>query len=89
MSRKRVSKGALIPNKERKLKEVFDIIKGDNSFENFKEAFIKMYPDDWNRINKRYKEHKEINKGKAGPMPEPNKYLINTYNNYYRKMQES
>ena len=48
-----------------------------------------MYPDDWNRINKRYKEHKEINKGKAGPMPEPNKYLINTYNNYYRKMQES
>ncbi len=86
MTRKRVSKGALIPNKEKKLAEVFNFIGDKNSFESFKNLFIKMYPKDWERINQRYKEHKEINKGKSGPMPEPNRYLLNTYNNYIKKM---
>lgn len=88
MARKRVSKGALIPNKEKKLDDVFKIMQQENTYENFKEIFLKMYPKEWERINKRYKEHKEINKGKSGPMPEPDKYLRNTYNNYNKKRQE-
>jgi hypothetical protein len=88
MPRKRVSKGTLIPNKEKKLAEVFALLKEENNYEEFKELFINMFPNEWERIIKRYKEHKEINKGNAGPMPEPNKYLINVYNNYKKKLNQ-
>lgn len=88
MARKRVSKGALITNKDKKLKKVFEVIGESRNVSEFKEIFKKLYEKDWNRIQKRFQEHEKLSKGKSHPMPNPEKYLENTYNNYIKKMQE-
>lgn len=38
------------------------------------------YPDDWEKINKAFvKEERKTKPGKSHPMPNPDKYLENTY----------
>jgi hypothetical protein len=40
--------------------------------------FKELYPNDWQKIEKRYQQHLLNNKpGKKIPMPKPEKYLLN------------
>ena len=42
--------------------------------------FKEDYPDDWEKINKVWREHENRDKkGKGHPMPEPSQYMKNMY----------
>ena len=48
--------------------------------------FKELYPEDWQSLMYRYKEHeRHTPQGKPHPMPEPTQYLLNMVKNYYRK----
>src|SRR5262249_48206961 len=48
--------------------------------------FKELYPEDWQSLVYRYKEHeRHPPKGKSHPMPEPTQYLLTIVKNYYRK----
>ena len=86
MGKIHVSKSQLIKDKSDKVDKIFAGLKEDSSLENFAEAFRQNYPEDWDRIVKRYNEHKKLRKkGNNYPMPEPEKYLEQIYNNYLDK----
>lgn len=90
MARQRVSKGSVIIHKEEKFKKVFEELGEDNTKELFIEKFKEMFPKDWERVVKRYNEHKKLSKpGKPFPMPEPNKYMENAYKTYKNKVAKS
>lgn len=56
----------------------------------FIEIFKEDYPKDWDRINKVYEDEEKITKpGKSHPMPEPTKYLSNTYKLYKKNLGKS
>ena len=77
---------SVIPKKEEKMKAVFDAMQNKEDFNEFKDAFKKLYPADWKRVITRYNEHeREDTKGKGHPMPAPEKYLSNMYKVYYAK----
>jgi hypothetical protein len=45
-----------------------------------------MYPDDWQSLVYRYKEHtRHTPEGQPHPLPEPTQYLLNMVKHYYRK----
>ncbi|MHC6180384.1 hypothetical protein ACYUJ6_11085 [Clostridium sp. JNZ X4-2] len=86
MGKIHVSKSEIIKDKTNKLEKVFADLKEDFSLEGFVEIFKENYPEDWDRIVKRYNQHKKLRKkGKSYPMPEPDIYLENIYNNYLGK----
>ncbi|MEY8000613.1 hypothetical protein AB8U03_10460 [Clostridium sp. Mt-5] len=86
MGKIHVSKSEIIKDKTNKIQKVFADLKEGSSLEEFIEAFKQNYPEDWDRIVKRYNEHKKLRKkGKSYPMPEPDRYLENIYNNYLSK----
>jgi hypothetical protein len=48
--------------------------------------FKEMYPDDWQSLVYRYKEHaRHTPEGQPHPLPEPTQYLLNMVKHYYRK----
>ncbi|EKH6499228.1 hypothetical protein O8Q80_004742, partial [Providencia rettgeri] len=72
MSRQRVSKGSVIPKKEFKIATVLSLLAVDCDFDSFFSEFKRIYPKDWERVNKRYQEHERLTKpGKSHPMAEP------------------
>ncbi|MDD3173368.1 MAG: hypothetical protein PHF63_06880 [Herbinix sp.] len=78
---------AVIAHKEEKVAKVFEIYGKDISEDEFKSAFIKEYPKEWEKINKTYaKEERNTKPGKNHPMPEPDTYLHNTYKVYKSKV---
>jgi len=57
-----------------------------SSIEDHTAKFKEMYPEDWNSLVYRYKEHeRHTPEGQPHPRPEPTQYLLNIVKNYYRK----
>lgn len=78
---------SVILKKEEKMIAVFAAMQNKEDFNEFKEVFKSVYPSDWERVIKRYKDHERRDtKGKGHPMPEPEKYLSNMYKVYYSKL---
>ncbi|APC11345.1 hypothetical protein REJ26_004304 [Providencia stuartii] len=87
MSRQRVSKGSVIPKKEFKIATVLSLLAVDCDFDSFFSEFKRIYPKDWERVNKRYQEHERLTKpGKSHPMAEPLQYMKTAFNSFKRKL---
>ncbi|MFZ0773058.1 MAG: hypothetical protein WCA49_08975 [Candidatus Sulfotelmatobacter sp.] len=55
------------------------------SDEDFVAKFQEMYPEDWDNIVRRHREHeRQTPRGKTHPMPEPKKYLVNMVKNFLK-----
>lgn len=90
MGKKHVVKSQIIKDKKDKIEKIFSDLGKSLNLEGFIKTFKENYPEDWNSIVKRYKEHKKLSKkGKKYPMPEPDKYLENIYNNYISTISDS
>lgn len=76
---------SVVPQKEKKVEAAFKVL-GDNHDEKlFIEKFKELYPKDWQRIVSIYNKHeRKDTKGKGHPIPEPEKYLSNTYKVYVK-----
>ena len=86
MSRKKVSKGQIILKKSEKIAKVLDILPEGHTNDAFVDTFIREFPDDWKRVEKRYQEHVELGKGKPFPMAQPRKYMVESLKAYQRKL---
>lgn len=72
---------AVVVKKEEKIANVFANMDNPDDINEFKSKFKEIYPNDWKRIINKYNEEERKTKpGKAHPMPEPEKYLENTFN---------
>jgi hypothetical protein len=67
MSRQRVSKGSVIPKKEFKIATVLSSLPVGCDFDSFFSEFKRVYPKDWERVNKRYQEHERLTKPGKSP----------------------
>ena len=83
---KHSTKGQRVLKRDRKLEGVYRAMPPQSSIEDHTAKFKEMYPEDWNSLVYRYKEHeRQTPEGKPHPMPEPTQYLLNIVKNYYRK----
>lgn len=81
--------GSVVVKKDEKVKKIFDEYGLDISEEKFIEVFKSKYPQDWENIKNRYiDEERKTKEGKSHPMPEPRKYLSNTYKVYKKKLSD-
>lgn len=72
---------AVITKKDEKISATANELGGQPDPEAFVEKFKELYPKDWTRIEKHYRDHERKTKpGKSHPMPEPNQYLKNALN---------
>lgn len=80
---------AVIIKKSEKAKMVIDAMTNQADIEEFKTLFKKMYPDDYAKIEKAYRdEERNDKKGKGHPMPHPDIYLSNMYKVCIKKKYE-
>lgn len=71
---------SVVVKKEEKVNKIFTVLGKDCTLEEFSRKFKEDYPDDWERINKVYRQHENRDKKDKGhPMPEPNQYMKNMY----------
>ncbi|OQA69218.1 MAG: hypothetical protein BWY37_00841 [Firmicutes bacterium ADurb.Bin262] len=71
---------AVVVKKEEKVAAVFAAMSNVDDLQEFKTKFKEMFPKEWKHIISVYqKEEREDVKHKGHPMPEPEKYLENTY----------
>ena len=90
MGRQRVPKGQVFLKKEEKINATIGTLDKCHTEMQFVEKFKELYPEDWAKIIKRYNAHERLTpEGKSHPMPNPTQYLINTYRNRQRRIQES
>ena len=84
MPRKRVSKGQIIMKKQEKLPVVAAAMEEGFTDEEFIEKFKEMYPKEWANVERRYRQHEDLNKGKkkGHPMAPPRQYLLNVSKQY-------
>lgn len=77
---------SVVVKKEEKVAAVFEAL-GDNISEAaFIDKFKELYPKDWARIKAKYNEEEQKTKpGKTHPMPHPDVYMKNMYNNAIKK----
>src|SRR5262245_7540112 len=69
-----------------KLEGVYRAMPPQSALEAHMAKFKELYPEDWQSLVYRYKEHeRHPPKGKSHPMPEPTQYLLTIVKNYYRK----
>lgn len=69
---------AVIIKKDEKLSDVANALGDSFSSDEFLVKFKELYPKDWARIEKNYRDHERKTKpGKTHPMPEPIQYLKN------------
>jgi hypothetical protein len=79
-------KGQIVLKRDRKLEAVYRAMPPQSSIEEHMAKFKELYPEDWQSLVYRYKEHeRHTPKGKPHLMPEPTQYLLNIVKNYYRK----
>ena len=72
---------AVIVKKDEKLTAVAEALGGSFSPDEFVFKFQELYPKDWARVEKNYRDHERKTKpGKTHPMPEPTQYLKNALN---------
>lgn len=71
---------SVVVKKEEKVNNIFMELGKDCTLEEFSAKFKEVYSNDWERINKVYREHENRDKkGKGHPMPEPDQYMKNMY----------
>jgi len=79
-------KGHIVLKRDRKLEGVYRAMPPQSALEEHIAKFKELYPEDWQSLVYRYKEHeRHPPKGKSHPMPEPTQYLLTMVKNYYRK----
>jgi hypothetical protein len=79
-------KGQIVLKRDRKLEGVYRAMPPQSALEEHMAKFKELYPEDWQSLVYRYKEHeRHPPQGKPHPMPEPTQYLLNMVKNYYRK----
>jgi hypothetical protein len=83
---KHSTKGHRVLKRDRKLEGIYRAMPPQSSIEEHMAKFKEMYPEDWQSLVYRYKEHeRHTPEGQPHPMPEPTQYLLNMVKNYYRK----
>src|SRR5208337_628024 len=83
MGRKHGPKGAVVPAKEKKFDEILLHLPETFTIEEAAARFKQMFPEDWDRIEKRFSQHEHLAKpGKGHPMPPPKKWFSNTFSQY-------
>lgn len=81
---------SVIVKKEEKVAAVVASLPTGFSESEFIDAFIEMYPKEWERVQKVYKDHERRTKpDKTHPMPEPRQYLINALKVWRGKQKKS
>lgn len=72
---------SVIVKKDEKLSAVANSLGGSFSPDEFIDKFQELYPKDWEKVEKSYRDHERKTKpGKTHPMPEPTQYLKNALN---------
>ena len=80
---------AVVVKRAEKANSILEKIGFANDMERFKEEFKKQYPDDWDRIIKRYEAHERRDvKHKGHPMPPPEKYLEQMFKIFFNKHEQ-
>ena len=83
---KHSTKGQIVLKRDRKLVVVYRAMPPQASMEEHMAKFKEMYPEDWQSLVYRYKEHeRHTPEGQPRPMPEPTQHLLHMVKNYYRK----
>src|SRR3989442_12931862 len=83
---KHSTKGHIVLKRDRKLEGVYRAMPPQSSLEEHLAKFKEMYPEDWQSLVYRYKEHeRQAPAGQPHPRPEPTQHLLNMVKNYYRK----
>lgn len=86
MGRKHSPKGQVVLMKDEKLEAVGAVLPSGSPPESYATKFQEMYPEDWDKIVRRYNQHeRQTPPGKTHPMPEPKQYLLNMVNNFLAK----
>jgi hypothetical protein len=86
MSRQRVPKGQIFLKKEEKITATLSALDSNHTEDQFVEKFQELYPEDWEKIIKRYNAHERLTPaGKSHPMPPPKTYLLNAYRSSKKK----
>lgn len=79
---------AVITKKDEKAQAVIAALSKPDDIEEFKVKFQEMYPNDYAKIEKTYRdEERKDKKGKGHPMPLPNTYLSNMYKTAKKKAE--
>jgi hypothetical protein len=90
MSRQRVPNGQIFLKKEEKASATIAALDSAHTEMQFVEKFKELYPEDWEKVVKRYNAHERLTpEGKSHPMPNPTQYLINIYRNHKRKERKA
>jgi len=72
---------AVITKKDEKIEAVINTFSEIPSPDAFVEKFTELYPKDFAKVEKNYRDHERKTKpGKPHPMPEPVQYLKNALN---------
>src|SRR5712691_3292209 len=83
---KHATKGQIVLKRDRKLEGVYRAMPPQSSIAEHMAKFKELYPEDWQSLVYRYKEHeRHTPTGKPHPMPEPPQSLLNMVKHYYRK----
>jgi len=83
---KHSAKGQIVLKRDRKLERVYRAMPPQSSIEEHMAKFKEIYPEDWQSLVYRYKEHeRHTPEGQPHPMPEPTQHLLNMVKHYYRK----
>ena len=79
----------VITKKDEKIEKTASSLQEGFTFEVFIEKFKELYPKDWAKIEKSYRDHvRDTKPGKKIPMPKPDQYLKNALNVWTKKNQQ-
>jgi len=83
---KRSTKGHSVLKRDRKLEVVYRAMPPQSAIAEHMAKFKEMYPEDWQSLEYRYKEHaRHTPEGTPHPMLEPTQHLLTMVKHYYRK----
>jgi hypothetical protein len=80
----------VITKKDEKIEKTASSLQKGFAFEGFIKKFKELYPKDWAKIEKIYRDHvRDTKPGKKIPMPKPDQYLKNALNVWTKKNQKN
>jgi hypothetical protein len=83
---KHSTQGQIVLKRDRKLERVYRAMPPQSSIEEHMAKFQELYPEDWQSLVYRYKEHvRHTPEGQPHLMPEPTQHLLTMVKHYYRK----
>lgn len=81
---------AVIVTKAEKVRVTCESLQPGFAFEQFLAAFQELYPKEWDKVVREYKEHDLKTKPrKSHPMPRPDQYMRNAMNAHISKTAET